>query len=304
MLRALCHRIRGNELIAAECYSLTGGQPNALGVADCLHLERLPQAAYTHTGLDCLAEAPDLNGLIAALAALELRTEGFRIEVLSLPGATAFSHSQATRLAADAILAQPNLHTPQHRFLLVAEPDRFWFGEILTRQTQDYARHNVKPYRTSSSLSAQMARALVNLAAPEAGSILDPFCGSGSILLEANACGLAAWGMDRNPKMVGFSRRNLRHYGYPDTVEHGDMLTCRQPAAALVSDLPYGRMLPGQHNDLTAVFAHALTLAPLAVFLSENDLSPLLAQAGYRQIESWKIRKNSGLTRFVQRARR
>ena len=204
------------------------------------------------------------------------------MEYLSLWPQDPPSKPQVVLAVANALRAYPDLSDPQHRFLVAAQADRLWFGEILVEPTRDYRRHDAKPYRTSSSLPARLARALVNLVAPPARSILDPFCGTGSILLEAGALGLRAIGVDNNIKMAGMSRRNLAHFGYHAQVELGDAQDCAQTADAIVTDLPYGRLLEQDQEALREVLHHTVQLAPQAVILAEEDITPWLHRCGLR----------------------
>jgi tRNA G10 N-methylase Trm11 len=303
-LRVICARILGNELVSAECMKLTGGFPDAEGVAVCQDLALVDRSAYITYGLRCYAEAPDLTSLSAQIAAAPISADQFRIEFLRLSPQIAVSKQAAIHLTADALRAYPNLDAPQHRFMVVVQHDRLWFGEILAQGQHAYTRHDAKPYRTSSSLPSRLARALVNLVAPPARSILDPFCGTGSILLEVQALGLTAYGMDWNPKMVGMTRRNLRHYGYVGEILLGNVLECQQMAGALVTDLPYGRLLQADRPGLAAIFIHALQLAPVAVYLADEDLTPLLQQAGYAKVECWRVRKHARMSRYIHLAQR
>jgi len=301
-LRAVCARLPGNELVAAECAALTGGTPDAQGVAVCQHLDLIPRAAYITLGVRCLAEAPTLDELCAQIALLPLEADRFRVETLSLWPQQPLIKPQVVLAVANTIQAYPDLNRPQHRFLVAAQAGRLWFGEILAEPTRDYRIHDTKPYRTSSSLPARLARALVNLVAPPARSILDPFCGTGSILLEAAALGLAAYGVDNNIKMAGMSRRNLVHFGYAAKVELGDAQECAQTADVILTDLPYGRLLDQDRESLRRVLHHIIQLAPQAVFLAQEDISSWLSDAGYARVACYRVRKHHTMSRYVHHA--
>ena len=301
-LRVVCARLPGNELVAAECAALTGGIPDAQGVAVCQRLDLLPRAAFLTLGVRCLAEAP--RWTIYAPKSPPCRWT---------PSASAWNTSACgpmTRCPSrrscwrwrTPCLPIPTWSNPQHRFLVAAQADRLWFGEILAEPARDYRRHDAKPYRTSSSLSARLARALVNLVAPPAQTILDPFCGTGSILLEAAALGLHAFGSDHNLKMVGMSRRNLAHFGYPAQVELGNAQDCTQTADAIVTDLPYGRQLEQDQASLRQVLHHTAQLAPQAVYLAQEDITPWLVDAGYARVACYRVRKHRSMSRFVHHA--
>jgi tRNA G10 N-methylase Trm11 len=300
-LRAICARLAGNELVAAECQNLTGGRPDLESVAVCQAVEAIPHSAYISTGLRCLAEAETFEALIEQIRQSSFPSDRFRMEFLRLSGRPSIQPQEATLAAANATLTYPDLDTPAHRFLIVAQEHRFWFGEILTEGQHTYTQHDAKPYRTSNSLPTRLARALVNLVSPPARSILDPFCGTGSILLEARALGLTAFGMDWNPKMVSMSRRNLEHFGYTAEVVRGNALECQRSADAIVTDLPYGRSLHMDQENLLPIIQQATQLAPQAVYLAEQDISACLEEAGYQEIEVLRVRKRAGMSRYVHR---
>lgn len=300
-LRALCARLTGNELVAAECENLTGGRPDADGVAACQSLDLLPRAAYLSTGLRCLAQATTFPELIDQIQSLHLSAERFRVEFIELSAASPISKPSAILAIANVIEANPDLNHPQHRFICIAQQNMLWLGEVVCQASRSYLTHDTKPYRTSSSLPSRLARALVNMVAPPAGSILDPFCGTGSILLEAQAVGLSSFGMDSNPKMVGMSRRNLTHFGYPAQVELGDAHDCQHSADAIVTDLPYGRLLNVDYPEIRTALAHLVQLAPRAVYLAAKDLTSSLLQAGYAQVDVLQVRKRHSMSRFVHR---
>jgi tRNA (guanine10-N2)-dimethyltransferase len=301
-LRVVCARIQGNELVAAECAALTGGTPDAEGVALCQRLDLIPRAAFITLGVCCLAQARTLDDLCAQIATLPLAADRFRLEYLSLWPQNPLPKPQVVLAVANALPAYPDLDHPQHRFLVAAQAERLWFGEILAEPSRDYRLHDTKPYRTSSSLSSRLARALVNLVAPPAGSILDPFCGTGSLLLEAAALGLQPFGLDHNIKMVGMSRCNLTHFGYAAQVELGDAQECIQTADAIVTDLPYGRLLEQDQAALRQVLHHTAQLAPQAVYLAEEDITPWLQDAGYTRVACYRVRKHHTMSRFVHHA--
>lgn len=301
-LRAICARISGNELPAAECENLTGGLPDGQGVAACQRLDLIPRSAYISLGLSCLAQAESLEDLVREVATQGLSADRFRIDVLSISQERHISGRQAVIEIANVLEGAPDLDNPIHRFAIVVQDRCLWFGEVLNNCQHSYRKHDAKPYRTTSSLPSRLARALVNLVPPATQTILDPFCGTGSILLEAYAIGLTAFGGDVNPKMTGMSRLNLEHFGYPVPVEWMDVLDCQRRVDAIVTDLPYGRILKIERLKLKSIFEHAVQLATHAIYLAEEDLSTMMAEAGYKKIEVYAAHKSHALTRVVHRA--
>ncbi|MFH1132993.1 MAG: methyltransferase domain-containing protein [Nanoarchaeota archaeon] len=91
-----------------------------------------------------------------------------------------------------------------------------------------------------SSTNPRLARALVNLSGLQKGRILDPFCGIGTIPIEAGLHGLTAEGIDFSKKAVASAKRNAKHFHSSATFQQGDGLKPRK-ADAIVSDLPFGK---------------------------------------------------------------
>jgi tRNA G10 N-methylase Trm11 len=302
-LLAICARQPGNALIAAECKTLTGGAPDANGIAACERIDLIPQAAFVLMGLRRIASTGALSSLTAAIREMDFSAEDFRIELLRTPQAQALQRQEAIIAIANALKAYPNLDAPRHRFMLVARQERLDFCEIVTLCGHDYQRHTSKPYHTSSSLPAQLARGMVNLA-PKAQSVIDPCCGTGSILLEAQALGIKAVGTDRNPRMVGMARKNLAHYGYQGDVRLMDAREVQQRADAVVTDLPYGYMQVMEWENMRAILSNCANMAPLGVFAAGMDITSWLTEAGYSEVEVYPVRKRAEFTRYIHRAAR
>ena len=103
-------------------------------------------------------------------------------------------------------------------------------------------RSHLRPKPSPISLHPKLARAMVNLTGAEENDvILDPFCGSGGILIEAGLIGMKTIGYDINKKMVWKSMVNLKHYNIKNcTFAVKDFFKINKKYKYIVSDLPYG----------------------------------------------------------------
>ncbi len=87
-----------------------------------------------------------------------------------------------------------------------------WGVTVYVPETEGFKeRSTERPYVTSGiSLSSRMARLLVNISGVSKGQVLlDPFCGSGTILGEALLKGADCLGIDRNHGSVERTKDNL-----------------------------------------------------------------------------------------------
>ena len=96
---------------------------------------------------------------------------------------------------------------------------------LLRRQGTRYSAHGLHEYR--GKFNPQMVRAVINILGLNVGDrIWDPFCGSGTVLLEARHQGFSAVGVDLNPLAVAITNAKLTAArARPDTLRHAaDMI--------------------------------------------------------------------------------
>ncbi len=112
--------------------------------------------------------------------------------------------------------ARVDLKAPQKIFFGVLTDDRFIFGlklaEIKPKSFIDRGPPK-KAFSHATTMPAKLARCMVNLAQPKIGDLLlDPFCGTGSFLVEAGLIGCRIIGFDVKRSMVKGSLKNLNLY--------------------------------------------------------------------------------------------
>lgn len=109
-----------------------------------------------------------------------------------------------------------------------------------------------RPGFSPVSLHPKLARALVNLSrAKSEETVLDPFCGTGGILLEAGLMGLKTIGNDIDKKMLAMAKTNLDFFkvkGY--RLMQKDARKIKVETDAIVTDPPYGRASSLKKQDM------------------------------------------------------
>src|SRR6267143_4600341 len=158
----------------------------------------------------------DFDAIRAFASAQELGGRTFRVRAHGLD-ADLDPRAVEAPLGADlAKTGRVDLDAPQldYRVLLGEE---FVLGRVLHRVDRsrlEATKVANRPFSLPISLHPKFARALVNLArVPMAGTVLDPFCGTGGVLLEAAELGLRGVGIDREKGMVVGTRTSLRSAG-------------------------------------------------------------------------------------------
>lgn len=298
---AICARTERNGLVAAECAALTGATPGTDGIAHGTRVDLIHRAAFVHQGVGVIARASTFEALVEQVrsaAEVGIDADRFRIDVHDPADRLPLGKTAVAVTLADAIPNWPDLGNPLHRFVVIAEADTVLFGEVVATADVGYRRHDTKPWTTSSSLDSRFARGLVNLV-PDARSILDPCCGAGSIVLEAAALGIEAFGVDWKTPLVGMTRENLAHFGYRGAVVQADSRTHVQPVDAVVTDVPYGHALDSDEGEIRAIIEQCAAMAPLGVFVAPADITPWLTAAGYTDVAVHTVMKRRGFTRWI-----
>ena len=160
------------------------------------------------------------------------------------------------------------------------------------------------------------ARCMVNLArTPRGGTLLDPFCGVGGILLEAGLIGAKLVGIDIEREMIEGARKNLEASGIADfELKVGDAR--KLPALevdAIATDPPFGRQASTAGISIEKLYEEALpSIAGVlkrgryACIASpaELELEELAERAGLKTIEHHEQRVHRSLTRRIYVFRR
>lgn len=141
-----------------------------------------------------------------------------------------------------------DLANPKKTFFGVLTDNKFVFGLKIAEISPKLfiqRRPRQKPFFHPSAMPPKLARCMVNLAKPKTGDlVLDPFCGTASMLIEAGLMGCRALGLDVKRRMVRGSLRNLLHYDIkPEGMIVAD--ASKPPtnkADCIVTDPPYGRL--------------------------------------------------------------
>ena len=140
-----------------------------------------------------------------------------------------------------------NLKNPDKVFIGIITSNKLILGLKLTEiqsKTFSERRPRKKPFFHPSAMPSKLARCMVNLAHAKAEAlVLDPFCGTGSSLIEATYIGCRAVGVDAQKRMVLGARRNLRFFNISAeglVLADARMLPFTK-VDAVVTDPPYGR---------------------------------------------------------------
>ena len=207
-----------------------------------------------------------------------------------------------------------NLQNPQKTFTGILTDNKLVFGlklDDIPSKPFIERRPKKKPFFHPSAMPPKLARCMVNLAKPKAGDLVfDPFCGTGSILLEAALIGCSILGVDIQRRMARGSLKNFRHFGItPEGVIVADAKNPPvQRVDCVVADPPYGRSATTFRrttkkiiedcleavSNLLGTRGHICMAAPKTV-----EISRIGKALGYKYLESHMVYVHRSLTREI-----
>jgi tRNA (guanine10-N2)-dimethyltransferase len=205
-----------------------------------------------------------------------------------------------------------NLKSPDVEFRLILS-EKAVLGVLLSsvdRSAYEARTPQNKPFFHPGVLMPRVARALTNLSGIKPGELLlDPFCGTAGILVEAGLVGARVIGIDAQEKLVLGAHMNLEAYELDYILMEGD--ACRVPLKnstidTVVTDPPYGRSAAILAGSLEELYSGALeeihrVLKPggIAVVVSDKTAFEYGEKAGLKVLEIYTQRVHRSLTRII-----
>ena len=197
--------------------------------------------------------------------------------------------------------AKVNLKNPDKTIIGIITDDKLILGLKLTditSKTFSERRPRKKPFFHPSAMPSKMARCMINLAHAKAESVLlDPFCGTGTSLIEATFIGCRAVGIDAQRRMIKGTKKNLEFFNI--AAEGLLMADSRKiplyKVDAIVTDPPYGRSSSTLKSTTKQLVIEVLAASRELLGVGQRiciaspktlNISELGKELGFRHVES------------------
>ena len=221
----------------------------------------------------------------------------------------------------------------------VGQPVVAW--GITTHEGDDWVERKAphRPFFKPVSLDPKLARTMVNLACPNGGRFLDPFCGTGGLIIEGILCGMDCFGSDLAWPMVTGTREKAawaKDRGGTGSYEirNGSAINLPEtwdgPFDGFAFDPPYGRnawksedgfeLLEGalaSCHSLASEDANLVTLIPwppssisesidsgISFGKSWSEIASAFSESGWEIMSTSPIRVHRSLARLLIHAER
>lgn len=208
-----------------------------------------------------------------------------------------------------------NLKNPTNFIRIIFTDSKVFVTERVFKVDKKHF-HNLKPHKRPffypGSMSPKLARCMVNLTGVKEGDVvLDPFCGTGGILIEAGIMGMVVVGSDIDERMVEGTIKNLEYCGikgYEIFREDARNIELPYKVRAIATDPPYGISASTGGEESQNLYSQAMV--KMEELLTDDgrfclatphymDVMVLVKGTKFEIIEQHHIRMHKSLTRVI-----
>jgi len=199
--------------------------------------------------------------LFSSPANLKDLKNAIKQQVIDVPGTIAVSYRNRSHSISSRDIIPPiadvytlertvDLQQPDIEVRVIITNDFLYVGHVIARINRvsfEERKAQYRPFFSPISLHPKIARVLINYTETRPGEILlDPFCGTGGILIEAGLLGMHPAGVDVKEDYVHGCQENLSHYHITNatlyTADVGQLPTLfPEGVDGIVTDFPYGK---------------------------------------------------------------
>jgi tRNA (guanine10-N2)-dimethyltransferase len=214
----------------------------------------------------------------------------------------------------EKIGAKVSLEEPDYEIATVVSKECYNVVTIpkLMEKSWSKRRPRARSFFHPSALYPKLARALVNLTECVEGSkILDPFAGTGSMLIEASIVGLEPVGIDISSKMVRGMKSNMENLSqnWLGVIRADSRKIPIRVVDGIATDIPYGRASKTYSVEpeeiLSYLVGQALDILPSGKkIVVMHPLGLKTGESGFSVEERHYIKVHRSLTRVITVMRR
>ncbi|MBA4436838.1 MAG: TRM11 family SAM-dependent methyltransferase [Nitrosopumilus sp.] len=183
-------------------------------------------------------------------------------------------------------------------YLIFTKKENFFgFSKIINEK-----KRPKKVISQPHELDWKLTKAMINLIGLKKGeTVCDPFCGTGTTLLEAESMGIHGIGLDFDEKMVEITKKNLKENGYKSKVVHSDFQEIKNMADefdGIVTDFPYGKntKTSDKPEEIIKRFVSIVPKRKKMAIMYKKEFGDKLKLKG---LKKYQIYRHKSLTRTI-----
>lgn len=299
-------------LAEIACVGTVTAHANGIAVAETENPRDTVRLAETHVVSEllgiCGGTAAELKELITSLDITADKKYVCRARKIH-PMTVDVSQLELEKMMGSLIKGKVSLENPEIEYRAIFTDGQCFLGQVVARTERgSYASRNPnqRAYFHPGVIMPLLARAIVNLTRVKSGgTLLDPFCGTGGILLECQMIGVNAIGSDYNLEMLLGCKQNIEG-GICIHADATSMPYKDESFDAVAADLPYGQSTAIEASSLEALYhgslaeiRRVLKKDGRAVIVTHKDIRHLIPESGFELEGFFEQYVHKSLTRRI-----
>ena len=223
----------------------------------------MTRKVYQHL-FEC--KSKNLNQMMEEFDWKKVYNKNFSLRIINIDGAKLHEKEAEMAKYIWKKVKEPrvDLKHSQTKIEIIVTEEKIFVGKVIKEIHHEFhkRRPSVRPEKHPTTINPKLARACVNLTGIPVGKVLvDPFCGLGSIIIEAGLMRFNTVGYDISKKMLLKCEKNLDYFKIKRFhLENRDATLLNNLVDYVVTDLPYGKgsKITAKLDDLYSAFLKTL----------------------------------------------
>ncbi len=240
-----------------------------------------------------------------SIPAIDLETDSFAVRSRVYFGLRDTKSNKLEVEIGKKIRGQVNLENPE-RVIRVPVARRIHVGiELYDFKNEgfEHRKPSKMPISYPITMHPRYTRALINIARVKNGDrILDPFCGTGAMMIEALLMGFRVKCSDIDKKMLKAAELNMKNFGVEAEIEKLDVGEVSGNYDAIITDPPYGRSSSLRGEKIYELYCRAFKkfseLTDKVAIVLPNEKSIKIGKKFFKLEEKHPVRVHKSLTRY------
>lgn len=265
---------------------------------NCIDVNRSP---FVKSCLKIILAANSYEEMIIKIHDNNIYYDGFKVKHLDYAHHTEYKIKREIESSIGFVIGGfANIHKPDITLGITNINEKWYLGEYTLNEGQ-WHHHNNKPHQYSNALPTLIARALVNIAVGTnmECNVVDPCCGSGTVIIEALSMGIKITGYDNNFKMVQGAKRNLEFFGYNDVIHESNICSVDEHFDISIIDLPYNLFSETTEANQIKIIKNAARISDKMLLVTTVDMDSYIIEAGFSIIEKSYVDKGCKFRRLI-----
>ena len=205
----------------------------------------------------------------------------------------------------EATHSKVNIKHPENLIKIYSYKKLYITKELFKIDRHQFEERKQKPFELPITIHPRLARAMVNIArVREKNTIIDPFCGTGTILIEAGLMRAKVIGIETKKWIADGCKKNMEYFGIESKIYADDMRNVNARGNAIVTDFPYGRAsyvggnLKNLYEDAFKKFDEWIESGYIMAGISNREFINI-GKKYFELLEIHPYRVHKSLTRFL-----